>query len=305
MKTVLIDRAAESGLSDEILGYLPLDVAQSLRSLSVGGINEIHLRLDGCCSVTSNRKNIPFGRPLTRKELDTVLHKMCDGSLYAYSDTINKGYITLPGGVRVGVAGRAVTEKGRIIGVYDISTLCIRIPHDVKRVGGRVEELLRSSNFTSGVLVYSPPGVGKTTLLRAVIASLASGSDAVRVAVVDTRGELGCRLPSGLCLDLLSGYPKAVGIEIAARTLNPQIIVCDEIGAEVSEAESIRAAHNCGVPLLATAHASSVSGLLKRTGIGLLHEAAIFGYYVGITRTDGVDYRYNITSFKDAERARA
>lgn len=302
MKTVLIDRERDFELSDTILSYLPFDIAQSLRSLPCPKIDEIRLRNGGCCSVTSNGRNIPFGRSLTRPEIDSVLRKMCDGSLYAYSDTINKGYVTLSGGIRVGIGGRAVTEKGKIIGVYDVSTLCIRIPHNISGVGGSVERLLRGSDFTSGVLVYSRPGVGKTTLLRSVISSLASGASAVRVAVIDTRGELCCRLPSGLSLDVLSGYPKGVGIEIAARTLNPQLIVCDEIGGELAEAESIRAAHNCGVPLLATAHASGVSGLLKRTGISILHEAAIFGHYVGITRTDGVDYKYNITPYWEADR---
>ena len=88
--------------------------------------------------------------------------------------------------------------------------------------------MISELGFTRGVLVYSPPGVGKTTLIRAVAARLASGREARRVSVVDSRGELACGLSdAGLCIDILSGDPKAVGIEIAARTLGSEVIVCD------------------------------------------------------------------------------
>jgi stage III sporulation protein AA len=143
------------------------------------------------------------------------------------------------------------------------------------------------------VLVFSPPGVGKTTLLRAVIAEMTCGRNAIRCAVIDTRGELSCFLPRDTCADVLSGYPKGEGIEIAARCFNPQLIVCDEIGGEFSEAQAIAAAHNCGVPLLATAHASGMEELLKRDPIAFLHGKKIFSHYVGISRgaSDG-DYLY-------------
>ena len=102
-------------------------------------------------------------------------------------------------------------------------------------------------------------------------------------------------------MDVLSGYPRALGIEIAARSMNAQLIVCDEIG-DVSEAQAIVAAQNCGVPLLATAHGSSVEGLLRRTGIRILHDARVFGAYVGIRREAGErDYRYTFTSYGEAD----
>jgi stage III sporulation protein AA len=121
----------------------------------------------------------------------------------------------------------------------------------------------------------------------------AGGSGAVRTAVIDTRGELGCFLPKDLCADVLSGYPRGTGIEIAVRTLSPQLIVCDEIGADPVEAEAIASAHNCGVALLATAHARTADELLSKKGISLLHTAHVFSYYVGLKRA-GDDYEYTI-----------
>ena len=279
-----------------ILSYLPVGVALETESLDISRIEEIRLRCGGACSITSDKKNITLNYRLTRREMDETVKRICDGSLYAYSDTISRGYIIMSGGIRVGICGRAVTEGTRISGVYDISSLCIRLPHRAPSVGAPVCELLRRTGLGSGILIYSPPGEGKTTLLRAVIAALASGKDAIRTAVIDTRGELGCFLPDGLCADMLSGYPRGQGIEIAARTLNPQLIVCDELGADIAESDAVAAAHNCGVALLATAHARSVSELMKKRGISMLFEKGVFSYFIGIERNGGTDYRYTVTS---------
>lgn len=285
-------------VSDTLLSYLPSRLSAEILNTELHKIDEIRLRAGGLSSLSSDKRNVTLNTILTQKETDNILRLMCDCSLYAFRDTINKGYITLKGGIRVGVCGRAVIEKDKITGIYDVSSLCIRIPHEIYGIGNTVSRLVRSTR--TGVLVYSLPGVGKTTLLRSVISTLASGDTPMRVAVIDTRGELSSKLQSRLSVDLLSGYPKGEGIEIASRTLNPELIVCDEIGADMAEISAIKAAHNCGVPLLATSHADSVSGLLRRTGISVLHEANIFGAYVGITRGSGKDYRYEITPYDRA-----
>jgi len=288
-------RRLDPEVSDTLLSYLPSRLGEEILKTELHKIDEIRLRVNGLSALTSDRRTVKLSTVLTQSETDNILRLMCDGSLYAYRDTINKGYITLRGGIRVGVCGRAVIEKDKITGVYDVSALCIRIPHEIFGIGNTVSRLARSTR--SGILIYSLPGVGKTTLLRSVISTLADGETPMRVAVIDTRGELSAKLPSGLSADILSGYPKGAGIEIAARTLNPELIVCDEIGSDMSEISAIKAAHNCGVPLLATAHADNVPSLLRRTGISVLHEARIFGTYVGIIRGSGKDYRYEITPY--------
>ena len=186
-----------------------------------------------------------------------------------------------------------------MLGVNEITSLVVRIPHRAKRVGERVCELLYEFERSRGVLVYSPPGVGKTTLLRGVISILSSGERPLRTAVVDTRGELTFSVGGNdLCIDVLSGYPRGIGIEIATRTLSAEVIVCDEIGDYV-EAMALVSSHNCGVPLIASAHAGSVEELLRRTGIMLLHEANIFGAYVGIERAGNGDFTYKV-SYRDS-----
>ena len=272
-------------------------------------IEEIRLRAGRCASLTLNGENHALPLVLTQSELTAILTRMCGGSLYAYSQTIHEGYITLREGVRVGVAGRAVCEEGRIIGVCEITGLCIRLPHIHRAVGGEICRLLRTLNqgktAPAGILLYAPPGEGKTTLLRGVAVGLAGGDGQapLRTVAVDTRGELGFETEGrGLCLDVLRGYPRARGVEIATRTLSAQVILCDEIG-DTEEALSLISTHHGGVPLIATCHGGSVIEILRKTGIRLLHEARLFGAYVGIRRDGRGDFTYRVTPWSQAESA--
>lgn len=285
--------------------FLTAALAEAVRGVA-GEVEEIRLRAGRCASMTVGGRNLSTHTVLTAADLHGILTHLCGGSLYAYSQTINEGYISLPGGIRVGVAGQAVCEEGRVIGVRDINSLCIRLPHRHGRVGGPVCRLLRAmaaeGGAPRGVLIYAPPGVGKTTLLRGVAAAMASEPPPWRTVVVDTRGELGFEMDDpALALDVLGGYPRARGVEIATRTLAAQLIVCDEIG-DVEEAMALISAHHGGVPLVASAHAGTVDELLRRTGIRLLHEARLFGAYIGIRRDGCGDFTYRITPWAEADR---
>lgn len=292
-------------------GLLPPWLTAVLREVlrgQQGEVEEIRLRAGRQASMTVGGRNVMCGIVLTPSDLSAILTSMCGGSLYAYSQTIHQGYISLPNGIRVGVVGRAVCEEGRVIGVCEISGLCIRLPHRHGGVGREICRLFRCLNSERtaprGVLIYAPPGEGKTTLLRGIIAGLAGkdGDTPLRTVVVDTRGELGFETDGeGLCLDILRGYPRGRGVEIATRSLSAQVIVCDEIG-DTDEALTLISSHHGGVPLIASAHAGSPEELLRRTGIRLLHEAHLFGAYVGIRRNGRGDFYYRITPRDDADR---
>ena len=287
---------------------LPSEITAALSAAGGGGaVEEIRLRAGREASLTVGGRNIMTSLVLTAETLTAILVHMCGGSLYAFDQTIREGYISLPEGIRVGVAGRAVCEEGKIIGVCEITGLCIRLPHIHREVGGEMCRLLRHLNQggrgPQGILIYAPPGVGKTTLLRGVAVGLSGGDGLppLRTVVVDTRGELGFETEGrGLCLDILRGYPRARGVEIATRTLSAQVIICDEIG-DTEEALSLITTHHGGVPLVATAHGGSVAEILRRTGLRLLHESRLFGAYVGIRRDGQGGFTYRVTPWSRAE----
>lgn len=290
-------------LPSSLTALLPISVLSALQKALPTGVfpEEIRLRRGHAASVTAGGANIRLDAVLSAREMEALLPAFCGGSLYAHGDTLRQGYLLLPGGVRVGVCGHAAMADGVITGVTDVTAFVIRVPRALPPVGGEICALLRAFRLCRGVLVYAPPGVGKTTLLRGVVNLMAGGENPLRVAVVDTRGELerGLDAPS-LLVDILSGYPRGVGIAIAARTLSAQLIVCDEIG-DLGEAREIMNAHNSGVPLLASAHAGDLAELLAKPGIRLLHRARCFGAYVGITRRTGFDFDYDMNNWEAAD----
>ena len=191
------------------------------------------------------------------------------------------------GGYRVGVCGRAGVSGEEIRGLYGVTSLAVRIPHRIVGVSERILPYIRSAGRLWSALFYAAPHVGKTTLIRDLASRLSCGAHAHRVALIDTRGELSRDGMFSECLaDILYGYPRGKGIEIATRTLSPEAIFCDEIGS-VEEADAILSVQNSGVPLIATAHASSMASLLHRPGIHALYDAGIFRYYIGLQRQEG------------------
>ncbi|MBQ2719889.1 MAG: hypothetical protein IJF73_07475 [Clostridia bacterium] len=242
---------------------------------------EIRLRADRAASLTVGGKNHPLPVTLTAAELSALLVTLCRGSVYAYREELCEGYLDLGGGVRVGACGRAVLTGGRVTGVSDVTSLVFRIPSAMEGVGEEAYRLFCREG--GGMLIYSPPGVGKTTLLRDLCRLLSTGREARRVAIVDTRGELGVGYGRGALVDILVGYPKAVGIELAVRTLSPEVVAVDEIGSR-REAEAILGVAAAGVPLVATAHAATLSELTRRGGIAPLCRAGVFRTAVRLFR---------------------
>ncbi len=252
-----------------------------------GRLSEIRLRAGRAASLTVGGENLVLPVSVTREELASLVKGFCRGSIYAYSESLAEGYIDMGEGIRCGLGGRALLEGGRVSGITDITSLCLRLPHTVAGAGALAQAVFERLGRAEGLLIYSRPGVGKTTLLRDLSLRLSGGERPLRTAVIDSRGELGGGMQGeGGLLDLLCGYPKAVGIELAVRTLSPEVLICDEIGG-LEEADAILAAQVSGVPLIASAHGATLAEMRARPMLRRLDEAGIFGAYLGLWREGG------------------
>ena len=285
-------------MKQKIIELLPKRIASAILSADIDGLilEEIRIRKNRQAYLIASGKNILINVVTSESEIQDILKTLTKSSLYAHKDTISNGFIILEDGIRIGVIGTASTEEGDLFGVYDINEFAIRIPNKIKVKSGKIVELI---SFGS-VLIYSPPGVGKTTLLRSIIKEISSGISPKRIAVIDTRRELSYSLErKDLLVSLLSGYPRKTGIEIAIRTMNVQAIVCDEIGDE-RDARAFIDAQGAGVPIIASCHGNSIRDILSHTGIRELHKARIFNYYVAIKRNSDLGFDYQISSWEEA-----
>lgn len=185
--------------------------------------------------------------------------------------TVSKGYISAPGGHRIGVCGEAVIKNGNMETIKNISSVCIRVARDFPGLGKEIPK-------TGSLLILGAPGWGKTTLLRDLIRQRSESG--FQIAVVDERGEL---FPPGFspgnCTDVLTGCPKTQGISILLRTMGPQCIAVDEITCE-EDCIGLLQAVGCGVELMATIHAASAEDLCSRQMGKNLLQAGIFDWIV-------------------------
>ncbi len=271
------------------MNCLPKRISEQLSKHDLSVLNEIRIAVSRPITLTVGEKSILLGDTVTAEEMNHTISNLCRGSLHSFEKTISEGYIPLSNGCRVGVCGKY--SEGS---VTSVTSIVIRIPRTISGIGSGLCKRLMLMD--GGMLLYSPPGVGKTTLLRDIASTLSSPPFLKRVAVIDSRNEI--FRPDAFrhsIADIYTSYPKSVGIELAVRTMSPQYVVCDELGAE--EADSILSTQSFGVPLIASAHAPSLDSLLSRQVFKKLDESGIFSAYVGIRR-EGRGFSFDISERK-------
>ena len=276
------------------------DIFNSFDKNIISLITEIRLRRNK--AVIVYLKNVPYfisiGGQLVNsysentvkmddEAFDIITDRLCNHSYHTNMHTMIDGYITAKNGSRVGIGASAVYKDNEVTSVKDINSINIRIAKEYKGCARKILNLLYTKSTTS-IIVAGPVLSGKTTFLRDFSRLISSGFAGRyrKVSIVDERREISSGFDVGINTDVLVGFEKAKGIEIATRTLSPDIIVCDEIG-NVNELNAIKYGFSTGISFAVSVHMKNEKQLLTNKIIA------------GLIATDEFDYIVLLKSFTD------
>lgn len=251
---------------DSLLKILPARFRTEVDKLGKQQLQELRLRINAPPELVLGKTVLWLQHSVTKNDIDFCINMASQYSPWAAA-TMTQGFLTAPGGHRIGLCGDAAVSEGKLLSLRQIRSLNIRVARDIPGIGRQDAAALGS------ILCIGPPGSGKTTLLRDLARQI---SRTETVAVLDERGELfPAGFPLGKRMDVLTLCPKAAGIEMLLRSMGPSYIAMDEITGH-EDASALLHTVGCGVQLLATAHAYSVQDLRKRLVYRPLIEQEIF-----------------------------
>lgn len=262
---------------------LPDNILSSLEEIRIKAGSDIRVLSKNQEIVVALKKNAL----ISREDLDTILNNLLDYSYYAYEEELAKGYITIEGGHRVGVCGRAVLDKGNISLLKEISSLNLRRSREIIGVADRVIPQIvdKGTGMLKNTLIVSPPKCGKTTLLRDIVRVLSYKG--FKIGLCDERSEIaGTYLgrPSydlGPRTDVMDGCPKAEGMIMLIRAMSPDAVVTDEIG-KIEDVAAIETAICAGVSILTTIHGRNYDDVIA-SNIGPLVSKGVFSRLIFLT----------------------
>lgn len=284
---------------EKIFSFLPKTIAKALEGIpseSRDNVEEIRIRINRPIEVTV--RGAPLFLSYFSKPEDAVLllQKISQHSIYAMDEELMRGYITIAGGHRVGLAGKVILEAGQVKAIRDVSSFNIRVARE--KIGSALPlvPFLHQKNWLHTLIIGSPQ-TGKTTLLRDIARIVSSGDDNSRIGakkagIVDERSEIaGCvngvpQLTFGPRMDVLDACPKAEGIMMLIRSMSPDIIIADEIGRK-EDSEAIMEAVHAGIKIITTVHGGSFDEVRNRPTLREIINSRIFERYIVLGRSEG------------------
>lgn len=256
-------------------------------------LEEIRFRVGKPIALKINSKDKMIKYIVSSEELLKILQFVCENSIYSYQHQISEGFVTIKGGHRVGISGSCVIENGKVININYINSLNFRIARQVVGASNEIIKYILNTekNNVKNTLIVSPPGAGKTTILKDISKQISSGInklnfEAINTGIVDERGEIAALykgIPQndiGIKVDVLDNVSKGIGMKMLVRTMSPQVIIADEIGGQ-EDVEAINYVMCSGCKGVFTAHGEKIEDLylnsfLKQLLIGHVFEIIIF-----------------------------
>ena len=283
--------------NSDILGYIPSRIRKLLYFVDFTELEEIRLR-QGLPVVLQYRDGTFFlndkGNPVlvdknlfitSKTDISEALELISQSSIYAYQEDLAKGFITIPGGNRVGISGTAISKDGKISNIKNITSLNYRLAHEVVGCADNLMDFIMDGYRVKNTLIISPPGAGKTTLLRDIIRNISNLK--VNVCVVDERSEIssvGGTSDLGYFSDILTDAEKPGGMLMMLRSMSPQVIATDELGTD-NDIEAVRKIVCSGVSVIATIHGYDEKSLRKNNNLNQLLD--FFECFIVLSRRFG------------------
>ena len=258
----------------DVLEYFPNQIREKiLQCNNLNDLEEIRIRTNRNILLKAGQEEKKIDYCINTNEVLEILQRICDNSIYTYQSQICKGYITIKGGHRVGITGNVVEKEGQVINISHIYSLNFRVARQIINCSKPILQYILDvkNNNIYNTIILSPPGRGKTTILRDSIRNISDGIQeynfkGITVGVVDERGEIAAMykgIPQndlGERTDILDNISKDIGMKMLVRSMNPKVIAADEIGTK-EDIEAINYAVTSGIKGIFTAHGASLEDI--------------------------------------------